>query len=134
MHVHSDNAVAVSITNNTLKHQQSRSMEMRYFWVCNKVAQNAYAIKWHPGQENLSDYQSKQHIGAHHQAVCPWYLHQENSPSVLLRASMPSSLKGCVGTLPEGYVCNLPLPRVLCHRELSPIRFTRYLITTKTHM
>ncbi len=87
-------------------------MEMRYFWVCNKVAQNAYAIKWHPGQENLADYQSKHHAGSHHQAVCPWYLHQDNSPLVLPRASRPSSLKGCVGTLPEGYVRNVPLPRV----------------------
>jgi hypothetical protein len=87
-------------------------MEMRYFWVCNKVAQDAYDITWHPGQENLADYQSKPHIGAHHQAVRPWYVHQENSPSVLPRASKPSSLKGCVGTLPKGYVCNVPLPRV----------------------
>jgi hypothetical protein len=47
-------------------------MEMCYFWVCDKVAQNAYAIKLHPRQENLADYQSKHHIGAHHQAVFPW--------------------------------------------------------------
>ncbi len=57
-------------------------------------------------------YQSKHHIGAHHQAVCPWCLHHDNSPLVLPRASKPSSLKGCVGTLPEGYVRNIPLPRV----------------------
>jgi hypothetical protein len=87
-------------------------MEMRYFWVCDKVAQDACAIKWHLGQENLADYQSKHHIGTHHQAVCPWYLHHDNSPLLLPRASKPSSLKGCVGTLPEGYVRNVPLPRV----------------------
>jgi hypothetical protein len=87
-------------------------MEMRYFWVCDKVAKDAYAIKWHLGQENLADYQSKHYIRAHHQAVCPRYLHHDNSPSILPRASKPSSLKGCVGTLPEGYVPNVPLPRV----------------------
>ncbi len=32
---------------------------MRYFWVCDKVAQDAYDVKWHPGKENLADYQSK---------------------------------------------------------------------------
>jgi hypothetical protein len=100
-------------------------MEMRYFWVCDKVAQDAYAIKWHPGQENLADYQSKHHVGAHHQAICPRYLHQENSPLVLSRASKPSSLKGCVGTLPKGYIRNVPLPRVPesqraeCHQVLK---------------
>ncbi len=34
-------------------------MEMRYFGVGNKSAQDAYEIKWHPEQENLADYQSK---------------------------------------------------------------------------
>jgi hypothetical protein len=76
------------------------------------VVQNAYDITWHPGQENLADYQSKQHIGAHHQAVRPWYVDQENSPSVLPWDSKPSSLKGCFGTLPKGYVRNIPLSRV----------------------
>ena len=50
-------------------------MEMIYFWVGDKEAQDIYKIKWHPGQENLADYQSKHHIGSHHLAVCPWYLH-----------------------------------------------------------
>ena len=111
-HIHCDNATAVGIANNTVKRQRSRSMEMRYFWVSDKVAQNPYDIKWHPGKENLADYQSKHHVGAHHQNVRPWYLHEKNSPSVLPRAPRPSSLKGCVGTLPKGYVRNVPLPRV----------------------
>ena len=110
--VHFDNAMAVGIANNTVKRQHLRSMEMRYFWVCNKIAQDAYDVKWHPGQENLADYQSKHHTGAHHQAVRPWYLHESTSPLVLPRATRPSTLKGCVGTLPEGYVRNVPLPRV----------------------
>ncbi len=110
--VHYNNATTVGITNNTVKQQRSRSMEMRYFWVGDKVAQDAYKIKWHPGQENLADYQSKHHIGSHHQAVCSWYLHEINSPLVLPRATRPSTLKGCVRNLPEGYMCNVPLPQV----------------------
>ncbi len=109
-HMHCGNATAVGITNNTVKPQQSRYMEMRYFWVCDKVAQDAYDIRWHPGQENLADYQSEHHSGAHHKDVRPWYLHEENLPLVLPRATRPSSLKGYVGTLPEGYVHNVPLP------------------------
>jgi hypothetical protein len=71
MPIHCNNATAVSIANNTIKQQRSRLMEMRHFWVCNKVAQDEYDVKWHPGQENLADYQSKHHVGAHHQAICP---------------------------------------------------------------
>ena len=87
-------------------------MEMRFFWIGDKKAQNIYGISWHPGQENLADYQSKHHTGAHHKNVRPWYLHQENSPRYLPWAIAPSTLKGCVGTLKDGYIRNVPLPRV----------------------
>ena len=71
-----------------------------------------YEITWHPGMENLADYQSKHHIGSHHVAVRPYYLHQENSPRILTRATRHSTLKGCVGTLENGYLRNVPLPRI----------------------
>jgi hypothetical protein len=35
----------------------------------------------------------------------------ENSPWYLPRAQSQSTLKGCVGTLKDGYVRNIPLPR-----------------------
>ncbi len=110
--MHCDNATAVGIANNTIKRQQSRAMEMRYFWTCEKDAQKMYSFKWQPGMENLADYQSKHHPGAHHTAVRPYYLHKKNSPLELPRAIRPSTLKGCVRTLKDGYVCNVPLPRV----------------------
>jgi hypothetical protein len=72
--IHCNNVTAVGIAKNTVNQQRSRLIEMRYFWVCNKVAQDAYLIEWYPGQENLADHQSKHHVGAHHQAICRWYL------------------------------------------------------------
>ena len=45
--VHWDNATAVGIANNTIKRERSRAMEMRYFWTCEKDAQNVYSFKWH---------------------------------------------------------------------------------------
>ena len=95
-------------------------MEMRYFWTCEKEAQDIYSFKWYPGLENLADHQSKHHPGSHHSAVRPWYLHEVNSPLVLPRASKPSTLKGCVGTLPEGYVRNVLLPRVPVCQSAPP--------------
>jgi hypothetical protein len=115
--IHCNNATAVGIANNNVKRQCSRLMEMQYFWVCDKVAQDAYAVRWHPCQENLANYQSKHHPRTHHTAVCPWYLHEVDSPLVLPRAIRPSTLKGCVGNLPNGYVHNIPLPRVPLHQS-----------------
>ncbi len=83
---------------------------MRFFWISGKVAQDMYALAWHPGQENLADYQSKHHMGNHHLAVRPRYLHMENSPRLLPRAQTLSALKGCVGTLEDKYLHKVPLP------------------------
>jgi hypothetical protein len=44
---------------------------MRFFWVEDKIAQEMYALQWHPGQENLADYQSKHDVGLHHATVRP---------------------------------------------------------------
>ena len=78
------------------------------FWISGKVAQDMYALAWHPGQENLADYQSKHPMGSHLVAGCPWYLHMENSPSFLPGAQTPSALKGCVGTLDDEYLRKVP--------------------------
>jgi hypothetical protein len=68
--VHCDNVTAVEIANKTVKQQHSCSMEMSFFWVSDKCAQDMHTLSWHPGQEYLADYQSKHHSGAHHAAVC----------------------------------------------------------------
>ncbi len=64
------------------------------------------------GKENLADYQSKDTRSAHHQSVRHWYLHEPNSVRELPRASKPSTLKGCVGPLPDEYLKSNPLPQV----------------------
>ncbi len=120
-----NNAMTVGIANNTVKRQQSRSMEMRFMWVGDKVSQEMY-LTWHPGIENLFDYQSKHHVGSHHVRVRSYYLHMNNSPRELQRALRPSALKGCVGTLEGGYVHNVPLPRVSLVQSASHMTDTCY--------
>ena len=109
--VHCNNVTTVGIANNSIKRQHLHSIEMRFFWVGDKIAQSMYDISWHPRMEHLADYQSKHYIGSHHVRVRPWYLHMDNSPQYLPRAQSQGTLKGCVGTLKDGYVRNIPLPR-----------------------
>ena len=110
--VHCDNKTATGIANDTVKKQRSRSMEMRFFWVTDQTKLGNFDIQWHPGKENLADYFTKHFDSRHHQEVRPWYLHVHNSPRHLPRAEAPSTLRGCVGTLRNGYIKSVPLPRI----------------------
>jgi hypothetical protein len=96
-------------------------MEMRFFWVADAVAQGKFDIKYLPRRENLADYQSEHHTGVHHIAVHLWYLHGPTSVCKLLRACKPSTLKGCVETLPNGYVCTNLLPQVPTRQSVQII-------------
>jgi hypothetical protein len=111
--INCNNSTAVSIANNTVKRQRSQSMEMRFFWVADAVCSCTREI-------DLADYQGKHHTGAYHVAVHPWYLHEPTSVCKLPRACKPSTLKGCVGTLPNGYV----------HTNLLPLVPTRQSVPT----
>jgi hypothetical protein len=89
------------------------SQLLAIFWVADALAQGKFDVKYFPGKENLADYQSKHHTGAHHLAVHPWYLHKPMSVCILPWACKPSTLKGNVRTLPVGYGRTSPLPQVL---------------------
>ncbi len=96
------------------------------FLVGDKVSQDIYSLSWNPGKENLGNYQSKHHPGAHHTAVRPYYLHKINSPMEHPCAVRPSTLKRCDRTLKDQYVLNVPLPRVPQLQSAS-------IGTSKTH-
>ena len=115
--MHCDNKTATGIANDTVKKQRSRSMEMRFFFITDQVNRGLFDVQWHPGQENLADYYTKHFDARHHQEVRPWYLHMHNSPRILPRAAAPSTLRGCVGTLPNGYIRSSPLPRIGVPRD-----------------
>ncbi len=87
-----DNTTTVGIVNNTIKRQQSCSMEMCYFWLLDGKAQKSFKFCYMPKQENLGDYPSKpeHHTANIHQHVQPYYVHTETSPTILPRALKPS--------------------------------------------
>ena len=68
----------------------------------------------------------------HHRTARPWYLHEPNAVRELPKAQAPKALRGCVGTLPNGYHKAAPLPRVNPYlsrvkpRPLEPITCSRH--------
>jgi Reverse transcriptase (RNA-dependent DNA polymerase) len=108
--VQTDNSTTCGIANDNIKQQRSRAIDMRFYWVRDRVRQGQFNIHWKPGKVNLADYYTKHHSAAHHQQVRPLYLHMDSntSPSTDPIAAALHVLRGCVKPAPRHSV----LPRV----------------------
>ena len=85
--IRTDNSTADGIMNKTVKQKQSKSMDMRFYWLQDRVEQGQFRIFWAPGKINLADYQSKVQPTSVHRAVRPIYLYVEGKS--------PTTLQGC---------------------------------------
>merc|ERR1712224_63486 len=60
-----DNTTANGIINKTVKQQRSKAIDMRYYWLKDRVEQGQFKIFWEPGDENWADYFTKHHPPSH---------------------------------------------------------------------
>jgi hypothetical protein len=74
-----DNYAAYGILNDTIKQKRSKSMDMKYYWLQDRVHQKQFDLYWRPGKENLGDYHIKHHSAQHHKDMHPIILHHVNS-------------------------------------------------------
>ena len=75
--IQTDNACANGIMNDTVKQKRSKAIDMRYYWLKDRVKQEMFRVHWEPGTENKADYFTKHHPPAHHKQMRPTYLHEE---------------------------------------------------------
>ena len=59
MEITSDNKVAVGLSNDTLKIKRSKSIDMRFHWIRDRIRQQQFIVKWAPGKDNLADFFTK---------------------------------------------------------------------------
>jgi hypothetical protein len=107
--VQTDNSTACSIANDNIKQQRSHAIDMRFYWIHNRVHQNQFNIYWAPGKLNLADYYTKHHSAAHHQQIRKLYLH-ESATSNTVNSAIAQALhvlRGCV----KPTLQNTALPR-----------------------
>jgi hypothetical protein len=71
-----DNSTAYGILNKKIKQKRSKSMDMKYYWLQDRVRQKQFDIYWHQGKDNLGDYPTKHHPVQHHQDMSPILIHQ----------------------------------------------------------
>jgi hypothetical protein len=92
--IRTDNSTADGIMNRTVKPKRSKSMDMRFWWLADRVEQNQFRIFWAPGSVNLADYFTKKYPASHHAKVRPIYLY--------IKGKSPSLLQGCAKILTSG--------------------------------
>jgi hypothetical protein len=85
--IQTNNACASGIINDTVKQCRSKAMDMRFYWIKDRVAQGQYVVHWRKGSDNLADYFTKHHSPSHHCLMRSRYLADLHRPA---------SLQGCV--------------------------------------
>jgi hypothetical protein len=92
-----NNTTATGYSNGTIKQKRKKGMDMRFYWIKDRVKQGQFKIYWGPGFKNLADYFTKHHSSAHHKGIRDVYIHADERP-INRRGIRDSALRGCVNT------------------------------------
>ena len=87
-----DTFTADGIMIGTIKEKRTKSMDMRFYWVRDRVEQRHFEVKWKPGHMKLGYYLTKHHPPTHHSRMRKTYL--VNS----IIALQERILRGCAKT------------------------------------
>ena len=69
-----DNKCTEGIANDTMKKNYTKAMDMRFYWIKDRVGLLQFLIYWRKGLDNLGDYITKHHPISHHRRVRPTYV------------------------------------------------------------
>lgn len=70
----SDNLIGVNILNGILPPKRSKSMDMRFYWIKDRIRQRQFKLTWLPGDVNLADYFTKIHPVTHYRKMRATYV------------------------------------------------------------
>jgi predicted transposase YdaD len=85
-----DNTTSTGYSNDTMKQRRTRSMDMQFYWVKDRVKKGQFHVYWGPGYQNLADYFTKHHSPAHHKRMREIYIHASKRP--MNRAGIQDSI------------------------------------------
>ena len=90
--IKTDNATANAFIHQTMRHKNSKSWDMRYWWLKEKSAQSEFDIFWDKGVNNWADYFTKHFAPSVHQLRRPQYVHRTNLILEVVRTSLARHL------------------------------------------
>jgi hypothetical protein len=92
-----ENTTATGYSNGTIKQKRTKAMDMRFYWIKDRVKQGQFDVYWGPGYQNLADYFTKHHSPARHKRMREIYIHADEQP-INWKGIRDSALRGCVNT------------------------------------
>jgi hypothetical protein len=92
-----DNTTATGYSNGTIKQRRTKSMDIQFYWIKDRVRQGQFNVYWGPGYQNLADYFTKHHSLAHHKRMREIYIHADEQ-LINRKGIRDSALRGCVNT------------------------------------
>jgi len=87
------------IANETVKQRRSKAMDMRFYWIRDRIKQGQFTVLWRKGSLNLADYFTKHHSPKHHQLMRPRYLHIPTNTRTTPTSLPSSSALQVIGTV-----------------------------------
>ena len=64
-----DNSCAAGLANDTVAPRKSKSIDMRFHWIRDRVSQKQFDVHWRPGKDNLADFFTKPLAVHKHQEI-----------------------------------------------------------------
>jgi hypothetical protein len=92
-----DNTTATGNSNGTIKQKRTKAMDVRFYWIKDRVKKGQFNVYWGPGFQNLADYLTKRHSPAHHKRMRDIYIHADERP-INRKETRDSALLGCGNT------------------------------------
>ena len=97
-----DNTAANNIVNGMAKQKIFKAIDMRFYWVRDRIQQNLFHIFWEEGKENLAYYVTKHHCIWHHRTMRPRYLKPKKKDIEKSKYRRTGTGRGCAGTSNPG--------------------------------
>jgi hypothetical protein len=83
-----DNEVAIGLANRTVCPKMSKSLDMRFHWLRDRIDQGQFRVVFVPGKKNLADFFTKALPVARHKMLAPFFAVDDDSlDSINLRLS-----------------------------------------------
>ena len=88
MRIYCDNEVAIGLANRTVCPKMSKSLDMRFHWLRDRIDQGQFRVVFVPGKKNLADFFTKALPVARHKVLAPFFAVDDDSlDSINLRLS-----------------------------------------------